>query len=39
MKITPCGLTEYSTAEQAPVTVLRTTQGEKAEGRTLDKRI
>mgnify|MGYP002225674748 CR=1 FL=1 len=26
---------KYSTAEQAPVTVLRTTQGEKAEGRTL----
>lgn len=26
---------KYSTVEQAPVTVLRTTQGEKAEGRTL----
>ena len=26
---------KYSTAEQAPVTVLRMTQGEKAEGRTL----
>ena len=26
---------KYSTAERAPVTVLRTTQGEKAEGRTL----